>query len=432
MAIYNRERVSKLIFKSCLLFLIIVLMIYIYKNMDDIMYKLTPVESLKEIYGNPINEETGTINNAYFNINSNGEEAENTTKGINRAIEYASKNGIKNIKLEKGTYLIYGEGEFYEKRGVVLQSNISLDLNGSTIKHRTTSEARYTIMSLYEVENVKIYNGIILGDKDTHDYSSGGTHEFGYGIEMRGAHNVEIDNLEITGLTGDGMLISEMTRTYSVNKQKNQSRDVEIKNCNIYGNRRQGISLIDVADIEIHDNEIHDIEGTPPSAGIDMECNLTTEQIENAKVYRNKFYNFQKTYAIVANRGTKTTEIYENDVKGMVSVASVSDKAIVRDNYIAEIGFKSDLTGWNSNAGYTLNKVVLQNNFIDNGYVFINKANDVLISGNKLNSERFYIVCSNGAVYNNTFEQKTIQIIRNMIFIMQIILQKNKKLLSQS
>ena len=60
------------------------------------------------MYGDPIAED-GTINNTYFGIEIDGNDAKKTLVGINKAIEYASKNNIENIKLEKGTYILGDE-----------------------------------------------------------------------------------------------------------------------------------------------------------------------------------------------------------------------------------------------------------------------------------------------------------------------------------
>ena len=54
----------------------------------------------RQLYGDPIDLETGLINNDYFGISSDGKNAEETTKGLNEAIEYASKNSINYIKIQ--------------------------------------------------------------------------------------------------------------------------------------------------------------------------------------------------------------------------------------------------------------------------------------------------------------------------------------------
>ena len=99
------------------------------------------INILKEKFdGKPINLNTGIINNEYFNISRDGTNSEQTTKGINRAIVYAYKNNIKNIKLENGTYLIKIDEQ---KKGIIMCSNISLDLNNSILQVEKNSYDGY-------------------------------------------------------------------------------------------------------------------------------------------------------------------------------------------------------------------------------------------------------------------------------------------------
>ncbi|WP_256580251.1 hypothetical protein, partial [Pseudomonas sp. GP01-A3] len=44
--------------------------------------------------------------------------------------------------------------------------------------------------------------------KNTHQYNGGGTHEWGFGIQIRGSKNVTIKNVELSNFTGDGILLS--------------------------------------------------------------------------------------------------------------------------------------------------------------------------------------------------------------------------------
>lgn len=143
---------------------------------------------LKKMHGEPIKED-GTINNNYFGINSNGKNAKDTLIGINNAIKYASNNNIKNIKLEKGTYLIDSQKDnsdnHYQEKGITFKSNIELNLNGSIIKHIPNSRNSYALVSIINVENASIYNGTIEGDRENHTFTDT-THQFGHGIDIAG------------------------------------------------------------------------------------------------------------------------------------------------------------------------------------------------------------------------------------------------------
>ena len=152
------------------------------------------------------------VNNSYFGINSNGENEKETTEGINNAIKYASKNNIKEIKLEKGTYLVGNiQTDKIIARAIILESNISIDLNGSTILFVENGSPVYGVLSVMGKENVTIKNGILIGDKDKHIYDEdlSPTHEHGNGVDIRGSKNVHVENLEVRNMTGDGIFVCD-------------------------------------------------------------------------------------------------------------------------------------------------------------------------------------------------------------------------------
>ena len=144
-------------------------------------------------YGQPINIETGLINNEFFGISSNNSNSTKTREGINEAINYASENNIEYIKLEKGTYLI-DSSLLYQgyRRSILLKSNLTFDLNGSTIILEENSYSSYGVISIWNCENVVICNGTLIGDRELHNYIGSTTHEWGMGIDIRGSKNIKI------------------------------------------------------------------------------------------------------------------------------------------------------------------------------------------------------------------------------------------------
>jgi hypothetical protein len=48
-------------------------------------------------------------------------------------------------------------------------------------------------------------------------------------------------------------------------------KNITVKNCEICNNRRQGISVVGAKSVTIENNNIHDIKGTAPESGIDVE-----------------------------------------------------------------------------------------------------------------------------------------------------------------
>ena len=128
----------------------------------------------------------------------------------------------------------------YQEKGITLKSNIKLDLNGSTIKHIANNRPSYSLISIIKVENVEISNGILEGDRKEHIFTSN-RHQFGHGIDIAGSKNLNIHDLEIINMIGDGIYVSDISNS---NKELEGTKNVKINNCNIYNCRRQGISII--------------------------------------------------------------------------------------------------------------------------------------------------------------------------------------------
>ncbi|EIT86544.1 hypothetical protein A374_03199 [Fictibacillus macauensis ZFHKF-1] len=137
-----------------------------------------------------------------WNVKNDGSDAVNTSKGINAAFLWASKQNYTELVLPKGTYLID------ETNPLIPQSFMTFNLGGATLRIRDNSLPSYAIISLKANQiNVRITNGKLEGDRYTHNYGSGGTHEFGMGIELKNKlQMIEIDHLEICNTTGDAII----------------------------------------------------------------------------------------------------------------------------------------------------------------------------------------------------------------------------------
>ena len=148
-----------------------------------------------------------------WGISNVGTKATETTTGINNALDWASNNGFTDVVFPKGTYLISKDS------AVKPVDYLTIDLNGATLKKETNNLQTYSVVSFkHNQKYVTIKNGKIVGDKDLHDYSSGGTHEGGYGIELGsfsppadGGNNLRfivLENLEISDFTGDSITLN--------------------------------------------------------------------------------------------------------------------------------------------------------------------------------------------------------------------------------
>jgi hypothetical protein len=75
---------------------------------------------------------------------------------------------------------------------------------------------------------------------------------------------------------------------------KTISKNVTVKNSEFAFNRRQGITIGGASNVLVTNNDIHDIKGTPPQSGIDVEAGFSPNQkivIRDNRIYNNKGYN---------------------------------------------------------------------------------------------------------------------------------------------
>lgn len=352
-----------------------------------------------KLHGNPIDIETGIINNKYFGITTNKKDASNNIKGFNEAIEYASINNIEYIKLEKGTYFIDGTSTRKESNGILLQSNIVLDLNGSIIQQIDVGSPYYSVFSIINVSNVKIINGTIKGDIDDHDYSKelSNSHEYGFGVTILGSKNIQIMNLDISKFIGDGIFIRGIS---TGNGNIDMSENIEINGCNIYENCRQGISILCAEYVQICNNEIHNIEGTSPQTGIDLESASTIERIDNIKIFNNKFYNFKKNVAIVLHKNIDSTEIFNNEIEGIIAVYDSRNYSQIYNNTINN---GLILVRYPISVGERcVKKLQIENNILNNSSIYVNKGIEyVIVNNNRIKNGTMELYANQVEEYDN-------------------------------
>ena len=388
--------IQKQIYKLIVVIFIIITLIILFNREKIQQYYVDEIKKLEE---SPIDYETGLINNSYFNINAKGEEAEETTEGLNKAIQYAKDNNITNVKLMPGIYKVIGYKNSHY-RGLVLQSNVHLDLNGSSIVQEPNDEYAYANVTMYEIENASISNGILIGDKDEHIYNqeNGNSHEGGYGISIIACNNIKVNNLEIYNMTGDGINL------YGINQGEKISTNVTLENNNIHDCRRQGITIGCGENIWIKSNEIHNIEGTSPQAAIDLEGNFQTEIIDNVIIEENKIYNLGGLNAVLLVGFINNAKIIANEIEQNILIYDAKETIEVVDNKIknANIKFSNDYT--NIEAGHNINYVLFENNQMENSTLVLSKVAKGEICNNRIINGNINFISSNGTIEENYLE----------------------------
>ncbi len=196
---------------------------------------------------------------------------------------YEEVNSLKNLfaflnedvenelYIDEGTYKVSIEGG-NEILKVPSLSNVIL--NGR-IELAPNSLPEYTIL-LINGDNIRLTGrGSIMGDKHTH---LGTTGEWGMGVRLRKSENIEVSNIEVSHCWGDCIYVGR------------ESKNVRILNCHLWEGRRQGISVTSCQGIEIAYCKIHDVRGTAPQYGIDIEPNAN-DYVSGVVVSHNEIYN---------------------------------------------------------------------------------------------------------------------------------------------
>lgn len=164
------------------------------------------------------------------------------------ALQKALDAGIREIPA--GRYLIDAS------QGLYIRDNVAVKADpNAVLVCKPNALPRYYILQLTGAK-ASWSGGQVLGDRDSHTYTSGNTHEWGFGVNMAGDGSTLTDCV-IDGCTGDGIRV---VGDY-----------VTLRNVKSKRNRRQGVSIFACKGFRAYDCEFSDTKGTAPQAGVDFE-----------------------------------------------------------------------------------------------------------------------------------------------------------------
>lgn len=134
--------------------------------------------------------------------------------------------------------------------------------------------------------------GVIEGDRFTH---TGTTGEQGMGVWFTNCEDAFVeDGVEIRNCWGDGVYFDKNDITpASISEPFTRPIKTGLKNCWVHHNRRNNVSIVGAAYVDIFDCLIEDADGTGPYAGIDIEpdtpgIGVDTVRILNCTLRRNQ------------------------------------------------------------------------------------------------------------------------------------------------
>lgn len=214
-------------------------------------------------------------------VGANGTDALNDTWAFQKAIDSMAGLGGGVVRVRTGNYYIDADTSIRMKSNVVLYM---YDTTRKLIVRPTATTRNYAIMVEF-VDNVSIFGGRILGDRDQH---LGTTGEWGMGIGIYGSTNVKVNRTYISHCWGDGIVVAGRKKSGST--VTTVSRDVIIKRVTSTNNRRQALTIGGVNGMEVDSCLFTYTNGTAPQDGIDIEPDSDTAQyvyIKNCEISNN-------------------------------------------------------------------------------------------------------------------------------------------------
>ena len=122
---------------------------------------------------------------------------------------------------------------------------------------------------MYQCENVEIRGGRIVGERQSH--TDPAASQQGYGIAVIESENVLIDNVEVSEMRGDAIILNSVIDDPTYVPSGITNAHITIQNCNLHHCNRQGITVIVGNHVTMTNNTIHDIVSNAPHSGIDIE-----------------------------------------------------------------------------------------------------------------------------------------------------------------
>ncbi|WP_211344254.1 right-handed parallel beta-helix repeat-containing protein [Flavivirga rizhaonensis] len=353
-------------------------------------------------------------------------------KILEEAMEMSKELGVTTFKIDKlDAYFEVSKitstvvnANFYETvEAVNVPSDFNLVMTDNT-HLRTFPNGRrdYALFALRDVSNVTIIGGNLHGGRDAHDYSSGGSHEWGHVFQIKASSNIVIDGVKMLNGVGDGMSISALNFSFQPNYRP--SHDIIIKNCIFDLNRRSNMSITDGYNILIENNQFlnagratSQTEGATVGFAINIEAERRRDSNGNLVFYERAYDITIKNNVERGSRGSgfgisigEKITIEGNDMEKSISYLYTSDSKIINNKFksiggvegktaIVAGGIPSESISNNTISGNHIDgygtgiimydqEIEVSNNTIENCINGINfvRIRDCQITGNIINS----------------------------------------------
>lgn len=187
-----------------------------------------------------------------------GDGVHDDTAAIQAAIDGLPASG-GTVTISPGNYKIDAT------RAINLRSNMLLKMAPSAqLSAIENNLPRSHVIKVWNVSNVQITGGRIVGERSIHTGSGG---EWGYGLNIESSDNVTVSDLQISDCWGDGIWIGAL----GPDGHARAATNVTLDRVTSTNNRRQGLSIGPVNGVKVLNSTFGNSNGTKPEAGIDIE-----------------------------------------------------------------------------------------------------------------------------------------------------------------
>jgi hypothetical protein len=240
-----------------------------------------------------------------------------SSNNLKKLVKLCNQYVINDLYIDDGEYIF--TPSVNNEAFIAPPSNTKIH-NGGVLKITPNGFKNYQLVIFDNVENCLFEGGEVVGDADDHDYSSGGSHEWGHGIDItETSKNIVIQDVYSHDMTGDGITISGKNHKVS---------NVKITHCG-----RNGIAIIDYVEcLSIENFYIDDIYRTSPRFAIDIEPNWQYKGAKSIQIKNGIVKNCSKIIGITRSENVIVDGIYAHNCKSGVSVgASGREEDSVKD-----------------------------------------------------------------------------------------------------
>jgi hypothetical protein len=227
----------------------------------------------------------------------------------------------------------YSTVYYADREAINVPSDFNLEMtDNSNLRVFPNNKKNYALLAIRDEENASILGGNLYGDRDEHDYSDGGSHEWGYLIYLSGARYSSVSNVNMVNSSGDGMKIQCINFTYM--STYIPAHDITVSNCIFDSNRRNNMSITGGYNLFIDNNQFlnasidtNNSEGVAPGFALDIEAT------------RGRDSNGNLIYYEIAEDIFVTNNIEKNSRMGGFTVAIGYDVTIEGNMIETGVGF---------------------------------------------------------------------------------------------